>query len=239
MKKILASAAAAALAVSAMSDAAFALDVEGAPKTMEAAWGSQWCQFSLGEEAPKEDYLGYTVTFTVTSECEYDEDNNMVAKVYSAGKDAEGNAVDLVVIMAEEGKTEYTGSFTISEDNIDVLWQDWNAVAFQFQCGHLAPVELVSAAAEKAGDPSVTEPEATEPEATQPEATQPEATEPAATEPEVTVPVITSAEVTTGIAGNVGGNTDTNDKNKPTGFIVAVVPAALAAAAAVIAKKRK
>ena len=229
MKKILASAAAAALAVSAMSGAAFAVDVEGAPKTMDTAWGSQWCQFSLGEEAPKEDYIGYTVTFTVESDCEYDEDNNMVAKVYSPNKDAEGNVIDLLVFMAEEGKTEYTGSFTISEDNIDALWQDWNAVAFQFQCGHLAPVELAAIAAEKAADPEVTDPEATEPEATEPEAT----------EPDVTVPVTTSAEVTTGIAGNVGGNTDTNDKNKPTGFVVAVVPAALAAAATVIAKKRK
>lgn len=230
MKKIFASAAAAALAVCAMSAAAFAVEVEGAPKTMDTAWGSQWCQFSLGEEAPKEDYIGYKVTFTVKSECEYDEDNDMVAKVYSSGKDAEGNAVDLLVMMAEEGKTDYTGSFTISEDNIDVLWQDWNAVAFQFQCGHLAPVELLSITAEKAADPAET----------QPEATQPEATEPVTTEPEVTAPVTTSAEVTTtGIAGNVGGNTDTNDKNKPTGLVIAVVPAALAAAAAVIAKKRK
>lgn len=235
MKKILASAAAGALAGLAMSAAAFAVEVEGAPKTMETAWGSQWCQFSLGEDAPKEDYIGYTVTFTVKSDCEYDEDNDMVAKVYSAGKDAEGNAVDLLVMMAEEGKTEYTGSFTISDANIDVLWQDWNAVAFQFQCGHLAPVELTAIAAEKAAAPGETQPEATEPEAT-----QPEATEPVTTEPEATAPVTTSAEVTTtGIAGNVGGNTDANDKNKPTGLVIAVVPAALAAAAAVIAKKRK
>lgn len=234
MKKILAGAAAAALAVSAMSGAAFAVEVEGAPKTMDTAWGSQWCQFSLGEEAPKEDYFGYTVTFTVKSDCDYDDDNNMVAKVYSPNKDAEGNVVDLLVIMAEEGKTEYTGSFTISEDNIDAVWQTWNAVAFQFQCGHLAPVELEAIAAEKAADPAVTEPEATEPEAT-----EPEATEPVTTEPVVTAPVTTSAEVTTGIAGNVGGNTDTNDKNKPTGLAIAVVPAALAGAAAVIAKKRK
>lgn len=233
MKKIIAGVAAAALAVSAMP-AAYAVDVEGAPKTMDTAWGSQWCQFSLGADAPKEDYIGYTVTFTVESDCEYDEDNNMVAKVYSPNKDAEGNVVDLLVIMAEEGKTEYTDSFTISEDNIDALWQDWNAVAFQFQCGHLAPVELAAIAAEKAAAPGETETEATEPEAT-----QPEATEPVTTEPVVTAPVTTSAEVTTGIAGNVGGNADTNDKNKPTGLAIAVVPAALAAAATVMAKKRK
>ena len=68
------------------------------------------------------------------------------------------------------------------------------------------------------------EPEDTTPEETQPEATQPEATEAPATSEDV--------------AGNVGGNT--GDKNTPaTGFAIAIVPAAIAAAAAVVAKKRK
>lgn len=234
MKKFLAHAAALALSVSVISAAAYALDVEGAPKTIDTAWESQWCQFSLGEDAAKEDYIGYKVTFTVRSDREYDADNDMVAKVYSSGKDAEGNAVDLLVIMAEEGKTEYTGSFTISENNIDLLWQDWGAAAFQFQCGHLAPVELVSAVAENTAAPG-----STEPEATQPETTEPQATEPVTTEPEATESMTASSEVTTGIVGSLGGNNNTNDKNKPTGMVIAVLPAALAAAAAVIAKKKK
>lgn len=231
MKKILAGAAAAALAVCSMSAAAFAVDVEGAPKTLEAAWASQWCQFSLGEDSAKEDYIGYTVTFTVQSDSEYNADNNMVAKVYSAGTDADGNAADLLVIMAEEGKTEYTDSFTISESNIDLLWQDWGAVAFQFQCGHLAPVELVSATAENAAAPGTTEPEATEPEATAPETTESEITE-----AQTTLPEITTAVTTTSAAGNVNG---AGDKNQPTGLAIAVLPAAAAAAAVVMAKKRK
>lgn len=231
MKKLLAAAAAAALALHAMSAAAFAVTVEGAPKTLETAWASQWCQFSLGEDAAKEDYIGYTVTFTVQSDCDYDADNNMVAKVYSANNDAEGNPTDLIIMMAEDGKTEYTNSFTISESNIDLLWQDWGAAAFQFQCGHLAPVELVSVTAENAAAPGTTEPETTVPEVTSAQTTAPEATS-----AQTTAPAATSAQTTTGAAGNVNG---TGDKNQPTGLIIAVLPAASAAAAVLIAKKRK
>lgn len=63
---------------------------------------------------------------------------------------------------------------------------------------------------------------------------EPEVTEPEATQPEATEAPTTSDDV----AGNVGGQT--GDKTTPaTGFAIAIVPAALAAAAAVVAKKRK
>lgn len=62
---------------------------------------------------------------------------------------------------------------------------------------------------------------------------EPETTTAAATEPATTEPAATTAA-----AGNVGSQT--SDKNTPaTGFAIAIVPAAIAAAAAVVAKKRK
>ncbi len=162
LKKILTGVVAGAMAVSAMAVGAFAVNVEGAPKTLETAWGSQWCQFIL-DGATKEDYIGYTVTFNVKSECAYDADNNMVGKAYSSGQ-IDGKNIDLVTIMAEEGKTEYTASFEITEENIDAIWaeESWGQrAAFQFQCGHLAPIELVSVTAEKA-EPDDPKPEGLE-----------------------------------------------------------------------------
>lgn len=67
---------------------------------------------------------------------------------------------------------------------------------------------------------------------------EPEATEPEETKAPETQAPETQAPTTTAAAGdtNQGGN----DKNTPaTGFAIAIVPAAIAAAAAVVAKKRK
>lgn len=72
-------------------------------------------------------------------------------------------------------------------------------------------------------------------EGTEAPATEP-ATEAPATEPATEAPA-TEAPATSDVSGNVSGNT--GDKNIPTGFAIAIVPAALAAAAAVVAKKRK
>ena len=68
----------------------------------------------------------------------------MVAKIYGAATNK-----DLVIINAEENKTEYTAELEVTEENVDDMWQSWGAVAFQVQCGHLAPIEVVSLTAEK------------------------------------------------------------------------------------------
>ncbi len=96
-----------------------------------------------------------------------------------------------------------------------------------YQVGTTVTVEITD-------DPAATEPEATDPEATEPEATDPEATEPESTE---TTTADAAAETTTGAAGDT--NKPADDKNEPTGLVLAVIPAAVAAAAVVIAKKRK
>ncbi|MDE6725735.1 MAG: hypothetical protein K2J79_09035 [Ruminiclostridium sp.] len=75
-------------------------------------------------------------------------------------------------------------------------------------------------------DPAPVDTEATDPEATDPEATDPEATNP---------------EDTSAAAAGTGDSTPTGtgDNNQPTGIAIAIVPAVIAAAGVIVAKKRK
>ncbi|MBD5082322.1 MAG: hypothetical protein HDT44_11250 [Ruminococcaceae bacterium] len=223
LKKILAGITAGALAVSAMSIASFAT-AEAKPITVldeatkiEKAWDSKWLQFSV--DGKKDAYLGYTVTFEVSTDCEYDDDNNMVSKVYSSNKDADGNVTDLVVTMAEEGKTKYTAEFTIDEDNIDSIYgeADWGTyVAFQFQCGHLAPITLLSVTAEqKAEEPTPSDSEEPTPSDSE-EPTPSDSEEPTPSDSEEPTPS-DSEETTPGDADETTPDDSNVDDNKPTG----------------------
>ena len=91
-----------------------------------------------------------------------------------------------------------------------------------------------------------TEPEATKPgsdssdgsEVFDPNGSQPDASQPNVTDPDVEVPG-TAIEDGTQTPGNVDGTGDGADKPVATGFAIAFIPAAAAAAMAVISKKRK
>lgn len=86
--------------------------------------------------------------------------------------------------------------------------------------------------------PEESKPDDSQPEESKPNDSQPEESKPEESKPDDSQPEESKSEETTGAAGNVNGD-NTDDKNQPTGLIIAVVPAAVAAAGVVISKKRR
>lgn len=122
------------------------------------------------------------------------------------------NGNEVAVMEGAPDSLNDSGAFDLAIYNI------WGDSFIELPEETIESVELVVAVEEGVAE----DPEETDPEETDPEETDPEATEP---------------ETTTGAAGSV--NDPTDDKNQPTGLVIAVVPAAVAAVAVVISKKRK
>ena len=161
----------------------------------------------------------------------------MVAKIYGAATNK-----DLVIINAEENKTEYTAELEVTEENVDDMWQSWGAVAFQVQCGHLAPIEVVSLTAEKKngdqnpgdGDQNPGDGDNEPGDGDNEPGDGDNDPEETTADPEET----TGDDAVAGTGEGTGTPTGTG-ANPSTGVALAIVPAVIAAAGVIVAKKRK
>ncbi|MDE7281349.1 MAG: Ig-like domain-containing protein, partial [Ruminiclostridium sp.] len=145
-----------------------------------------------------------------------------------------GESAELTATVEPEDATDKTVTWTSSDETVAVVDENGKVTAVAAgtatiiaKSGDMSASCTVTVT-EKAvvTDPDVTDPDVTDPDVTDPDVTDPDVTDPDATEPDVTAP---------GTSNDGKGD----ENNKPTGVAIALVPAVISAAAAVIFKKRK